>query len=191
MDVVGYHEQIQERNLCCRLHIRKSRKHTAKLKLTKAEATAVYMVTTQQVTLNRNDILLICDAGGGTTDLGLIEILDTDPNKHSLRHVATVRGIGIGSTMIDRALERLVQNRLDQNTHSLPENIAHKLARNSQFQIIKHNFDARAASQIFYKLSLHSLGIGINQDYKHPGLRIAEGKIGFTRYVSTSFVDHS
>lgn len=165
-------------------------KHTAKLELTEAEAAAVYMATTPQVTLARNDILLICDAGGGTTDLGLIEILDADPNKPSLKQVAAVKGIGIGSTMIDRAFERLVQNRLDENTHSLPEDLAHKLARSSPFQSIKHNFGTKAANQIFYKLSLHSLGIGISRDYKHPGLRIEEGKMEFTRYAVTSSIKH-
>lgn len=43
-------------------------KHSAKLELTEAEAAAVYMATSPQITLVKNDIILICDAGGGTTE---------------------------------------------------------------------------------------------------------------------------
>lgn len=43
-------------------------KHSAKLELTEAEAAAVYMATNPQVTLAKDDIVLICDAGGGTTE---------------------------------------------------------------------------------------------------------------------------
>jgi hypothetical protein len=43
-------------------------KHTAKLELTEAEAAAVYMANNPQITLAKNDIILICDAGGGTTE---------------------------------------------------------------------------------------------------------------------------
>jgi hypothetical protein len=43
-------------------------KHSAKLELTEAEAAAVYMATNPQITIVKNDIVLICDAGGGTTE---------------------------------------------------------------------------------------------------------------------------
>jgi hypothetical protein len=43
-------------------------KHSAKLELTEAEAAGVYMATNPQVTFSRGDIVLICDAGGGTTE---------------------------------------------------------------------------------------------------------------------------
>lgn len=43
-------------------------KHSAKLELTEAEAAGVYMATNPQVTLSKGDILLVCDAGGGTTE---------------------------------------------------------------------------------------------------------------------------
>jgi hypothetical protein len=43
-------------------------KNSAKLELTEAEAAAVYVATNPQVTLNNGDVILICDAGGGTTE---------------------------------------------------------------------------------------------------------------------------
>lgn len=43
-------------------------KHSAKLELTEAEAAAVYFVTNSEIELEKGDIILICDAGGGTTE---------------------------------------------------------------------------------------------------------------------------
>jgi molecular chaperone DnaK (HSP70) len=43
-------------------------KHSAKLESTEADAAAVYMATNPQVALVKDDIILICDAGGGTTE---------------------------------------------------------------------------------------------------------------------------
>lgn len=43
-------------------------KHSAKLELTEAEAAAVYFVRNSEVKLNREDIILICNTGGGTTE---------------------------------------------------------------------------------------------------------------------------
>lgn len=43
-------------------------RHSATVELTEAEAAAVYIATSPQVTLARGDIILVCDAGGGTTE---------------------------------------------------------------------------------------------------------------------------
>jgi hypothetical protein len=43
-------------------------KHSAKLELTEAEAAAVFFASHSEVQLDRGDIILICDAGGGTTE---------------------------------------------------------------------------------------------------------------------------
>jgi hypothetical protein len=42
-------------------------KHTTKLGLTEAEAAAVYVATNKQVRFANGDIILVCDAGGGTS----------------------------------------------------------------------------------------------------------------------------
>jgi hypothetical protein len=43
-------------------------KHSARLELTEAEAAAVYMANNPPFALLNGDIVLICDAGGGTTE---------------------------------------------------------------------------------------------------------------------------
>ncbi|TVY38313.1 hypothetical protein LSUB1_G004387 [Lachnellula subtilissima] len=157
-------------------------KHSAKLELTEAEAAAVYVATNPQVALRNKDIILICDAGGGTTDLGLIEVHDANPKQPLLKQVAAVKGVGVGSTMIDRAFEALVQRRLNAHPDTmLPKELAHKIARGSSFQSIKHNFGTKAATQEVYKLALDRLGLGISPQLEHLGLGISSGKMQFLR----------
>jgi hypothetical protein len=110
--------------------------------------------------------------------------LEANPEQPALKQVAAVKGVGIGSTMIDRAFEILVQKRLDaQIDQPLPDDLAHKLARGSSFQSIKHNFGTRAATQAAYKLPLDRLGLGISPNFSQPGLRIEAGKMQFSRYT--------
>ena len=101
-----------------------------------------------------------------------------------MKQVAAVKGVGIGSTMIDRAFELLFQRRMDEYEEArLPEDLAHKLARNSSFLSIKHNFGTKAATQPIYKLPLNRLGLRVSPDSTHAGLRVEGGKILFTKYV--------
>ena len=114
--------------------------------------------------------------------LGLIEILDGNPEAPALKQVAAVKGVGIGSTMIDRAFELLVKKRLDHHPGAnLPDDLAHKLARGSSFQSIKHSFGMRAGTQEMYKFSLDRLGLGISHDFSYPELGIEAGKISFLK----------
>lgn len=124
--------------------------------------------------------MLICV----TVSLGLIEVLDPDARNPALRQVAAVKGVGIGSTMIDRAFELLVQRRLDTHMdHNLPEDLAQKVARSSSFQSIKHKFGIPAAEKNIYTLPLDRLGLGISPDFTHAQLRIRRGKMQFSKYA--------
>lgn len=167
--------------------------HTAKLELTEAEAAAVYVAGNPQVRFTSGDILLVCDAGGGTTDLGLIQVVDQNPNIPALNQVAAVQGVGIGSTMIDRAFESLIQRRLNNNPdvqRLLPPNLARKMARSPTFRAIKHNFGS-GLDQQEYKFALYKFAQdrpGVPSDYKHPGCRIDKGRLIVSRYTSTPYV---
>lgn len=124
--------------------------------------------------------MLVCDAGGGTTDLGLVEIVKTDPGVPDLRQVAEVNGVGIGSTMIDRAFQVLVQSRIDQYPGvNLPDNLAFTLSSSQAFRSIKHNFGSVAGDQqTFY------LPIDVDRDFSHAGLSIGRGRMAFPRSVN-------
>ena len=118
------------------------------------------------------------------SSLGLLEIIDGNRERPALKQVAAVKGIGIGSTMIDRAFEILIQRRLDEHEDPrIPDDLAYRIARGSSFLSIKHNFGTKAATQAVYKLPLDRLGLGITSDFSHPGLRIEGGKMQFTKYA--------
>lgn len=160
-------------------------KHSAKLELTEAEAAAVYVVANPAVRLVNGEVILVCDAGGGTTDLGLLEVVDANPNLPCLKQVAAVKGVGIGSTMIDRAFQNAVQRRLNNNPDiqsTLPRNLPLKLARSTAFRAVKHNFGT-GLDQPEYRFALDRLGLGINQDLNHAGLRVERGRMIFSRSV--------
>ena len=119
-----------------------------------------------------------------TVSLGLIEVLDPDSGNPALRQVAAVKGIGIGSTMIDRAFELLVQQRLERHTdHHLPEDLAQKVARSPSFQSIKHQFGVPAPDKATYMIPLDRLGLGISSDFTNTQLGIQRGKMRFSRYA--------
>lgn len=154
--------------------------HTAKLELTEAEAVAVYTVKTAQTRFQKGDIFLVCDAGGGTTDLGLVEIAQANPDVPVLKQVAAVQGVGIGSTVIDRAFQALVQRRIDQypDVGHLLENLAFTLSRSQSFRSIKHNFGTAAGDQATFYLP-----IDVNRDFSHPGLGINRGRMAFSKLI--------
>jgi hypothetical protein len=160
-------------------------KHTAKLELTEAEAAAVYVVANPAIRLANGEVILVCDAGGGTTDLGLLEVVDANPSLPYLKQVAAVKGVGIGSTMIDRAFQNAIQRRLNNNPDvqsTLPRNLALKLARSTAFRAVKHNFGT-GLDQPEYRFALDRLGVGMNQDFSHAGLRVERGRMIFSKSV--------
>ncbi|KGQ09613.1 hypothetical protein BBAD15_g5053 [Beauveria bassiana D1-5] len=88
-------------------------KHSAQVDLTEAEAAAVATLKTSALQFDQGSLFLTLDAGGGTTDLSLMRVTSTDANHPQMAQLAAVKGIGIGSTLIDRAFVRLVDQRLN------------------------------------------------------------------------------
>ncbi|TGO81410.1 hypothetical protein BPOR_1167g00020 [Botrytis porri] len=181
-------------------------KHSAKLELSEAEAAAVYFVTNSEIELEKGDIILICDAGGGTTDLGLVKVADPSPERPALKQVAKVKGVGTGSTVIDRAFERLVPNRLDAYPDiELPDNPAHKLARSSSFQSIQHNFGTTSGNHAIFEIQ-HPFDVQISgiirkidkqldwmQTHRsHDDVKflVLSGGLGGSQYVKTKIEEY-
>ncbi|KAF4625520.1 hypothetical protein G7Y89_g12649 [Cudoniella acicularis] len=156
-------------------------KHVVNMGLTEAEAAAVYVASNPQVRFMDGDVLLVCDAGGGTTDLGLVQV--ENAKLPTLKQVNAVSGVGIGSTLIDNSFELLVQARLDSHPdgNTLSQNLARKIARSTQFQSFKHKFGSAVGDFPEYKFKLDILGLNISQNFSHPGLGIERGRIIFSK----------
>ncbi|OHE98654.1 hypothetical protein CORC01_06105 [Colletotrichum orchidophilum] len=162
--------------------------HAAQVDLTEAEAAAVVTLKTSPVEFQLGSLFLTVDAGGGTTDLALMQITSTDGNFPQMSQMAAVRGVGIGASLIDRAFVRLVAQRLatcQDAQDRLPIDCANRMARSHHFRTVKHKFGERAYIQPVYKIQME----GVSHDFSHHGLRVENGRMAFTKEEITSLFE--
>lgn len=152
--------------------------HLARIDLTEAEAAAVATLKTGAVSFGRDSMFLTVDAGGGTTDLALMRTCSGDPNYPQMSQVAAVRGVGIGSILIDRAFAQLVTQRLmaypDVQSY-LPDDMALRMAKGHHFRIVKHKFGEKVYMQPVFKIQME----GVSHEFNHAGLRVEGGRMLF------------
>ncbi|KAF1831720.1 hypothetical protein BDW02DRAFT_504623 [Decorospora gaudefroyi] len=101
-------------------------KHSAVIGLTEAEAAAVHTARNTPAIFKENDILFVCDVGGGTTDLSLFRVKDTGFGRSlKLEQIDVVFGATVGSVQLDSLFEEAVLGRLELanrgNTMGLPD----------------------------------------------------------------------
>ncbi|KAI8676554.1 hypothetical protein LRP88_10436 [Fusarium phalaenopsidis] len=152
-------------------------RHSALVDLTESEAAAVATLKTGAIDLKTNNIFLTVDAGGGTTDLALMRVTSTDANFPQMSPVAAVSGVGVGSSLIDRAFARLVAQRLAANPDfKLPIDFAARMARSPGFKNVKHKFGERVYMQQVYRILMEGVGYDVN----HAGLQVENGRMLFS-----------
>ncbi|OAA75505.1 Hsp70 family chaperone [Akanthomyces lecanii RCEF 1005] len=164
-------------------------RHSAQIDLTEAEAAAVATLKTSAIKFSQGSLFLTVDAGGGTTDLSLMRVTSTDPDFPQMAQLAAVKGIGIGSTLIDRAFIRLVDQRLNtwpDVRDKLPANFAIRMAQGHYFRTVKHKFGEKVYMQPKFKIQME----GVSHDFSHPGLGVENGRmstnISFKEFVILS-----
>lgn len=155
------------------------------MELTSAEAVAVYAVSTPASKFEDGDILIVCNASGATTEVGLFELFDSNPMHPRLRQVNAVTGVGNGSITIDQEFQKLVQQKLDlygsDTQIANHQDFSIKLAQSKVFQSIKHRFGTTDGDISEYEITLHNLSLGITRDFCQPALRIDKGRMIFSR----------
>lgn len=87
----------------------RSKFHKAEITLTEAEAAAVYAA---QQRYDAGQVVLVCDAGGGTSDVNILKVISSGTGITELAPLQHVEGRAIGSTLIDFHVEKLVAERL-------------------------------------------------------------------------------
>ncbi|KAJ4147944.1 hypothetical protein LMH87_002437 [Akanthomyces muscarius] len=163
-------------------------RHSAQIDLTEAEAAAVATLKTSAIKFNQGSLFLTVDAGGGTTDLSLMRVTSTDPDFPQMAQLAAVKGIGIGSTLIDRAFIRLVDQRLNtwpDVRDRLPANFAIRMAHGHYFRTVKHKFGEKVYMQPKFKIQME----GVSHDFSHPGLGVENGRMVFSMLEIQSLFD--
>ncbi|KAL9606461.1 MAG: hypothetical protein Q9179_000377 [Wetmoreana sp. 5 TL-2023] len=118
------------------------RNHTLSIGLTEAEAAAVHTSLEASGIFQEQDILLVCDAGGGTTDLSVLGVSDTLTDALSLQQLDVVFGANIGSAAIDYDFESLARSRLKLAHYTsplpmAPEQSAWEMMKSRDFQNTK------------------------------------------------------
>jgi hypothetical protein len=159
--------------------------HTVDLGLTEAEAAGVYTLKESLVRFAVDDIILICDAGGGTTDFGLFRIKSaTEPYK--LVQLDQVKGVTVGSTLIDMAFANLVRLRLrraPELRNRLPRDIADRLAEHASFRNVKHSFGEQGRMHDWYYIPAIPSNDLIPVDVSDMRASIEQGRMRFSRYA--------
>ncbi|EBA27283.1 LOW QUALITY PROTEIN: Hsp70 family protein [Aspergillus fumigatus Af293] len=113
--------------------------------LTEAEAAAVYACRQHY---QMNDIVLVCDAGGGTTDVNILQLKSARGEPTKLDQFGSVEGRPIGSVFIDRGMHSLICGRLSKLHDRLEMSPSHTAWRMvlGRFQRLKCAFGTPAAA---------------------------------------------
>ncbi|EFR02007.1 hypothetical protein MGYG_05010 [Nannizzia gypsea CBS 118893] len=91
--------------------------HRVVIGLTEAEAAAVYACKQHY---EKDDVILICDAGGGTTDVNVLRVISPVGEPTRLEPLDYVEGKPIGSVFIDKSVHQLVSQKLEKIRQFLP-----------------------------------------------------------------------
>ncbi|KAK4161397.1 hypothetical protein QBC43DRAFT_323944 [Cladorrhinum sp. PSN259] len=155
--------------------------------LSEPQAAAVHTAMEVNVSLRKGSIILVCDAGGGTTDLALLE-QHGDEDVSDLHEISIVQGKDIGSTNIDLAFFSLVTKRLAKAAGKLEfdKNAAAIMMHSDEFQIWKHEFGKVKESQFsVVRVTVPIIKGGTAN--KEAG--ITDGKMNFTHKDFQSLFD--
>jgi Hsp70 protein len=163
--------------------------HSIAVSLTEAEAAAVYASIDAPEMFRKDEILLVCDIGGGTTDVSVLKITDIAGGSLTLKQLDVVLGRNIGSTKIDTAFYDLMVARLQEEDKHLPSGIdpdstAWRLMKSMDFQNAKCDFGSPDDPPVFsFPLS------GIYSNYVKDVLNMSQSSIQFTAADFRSLFD--
>ncbi|KAK4228838.1 hypothetical protein QBC38DRAFT_135987 [Podospora fimiseda] len=163
-------------------------RHSAQVDLTEAEAAAVATLKTSAVSFMMGSLFLTVDAGGGTTDLALMQVTSSNQQIPQMSSLHAVNGVGVGATLIDRLFIRLVTQRLSADPNiinQLPPDYPIRLARSHYFRTVKHKFGERAYMQPQFRIPME----GVSHDFSHPALGIENGRMIFSMAEIQSLFD--
>lgn len=152
--------------------------HTLEFGLTESQASAVDAAKDSSKTFAGGDVLLVCDAGGGTTDVALLEQTSPQAERPELRELINVPGIDVGSTNIDLAFEKLVESRLQASGLNLKENTSWTMMHSPDFQNWKCTFGELSTQDTPKFLVPVPL---LNENVSNRQAGIERGKMAFTQ----------
>ena len=150
--------------------------HTIEAGLTEPEAAAVFTIKESAIAFRAGATILVCDAGGGTTDLTVLESATTEGSHPELDSLSNVEGKDVGSTNIDVAFSRLVEDRLAAVTLALPENTAWSMMHSSEFLFYKCTFGQDEVRHFSFSVPVPHVTDG----FGHAKSNIVNGRMEFS-----------
>lgn len=154
--------------------------HRARIGLTEAEAAAVYA---SQQQYEKGDVILVCDAGGGTTDINILKITSNVYEPLALEPLTWVEGRPVGSIAIDKEFYDMILRRLYHIQHMLREDprvVADRMMHDDgTYERFKCSFGT-ALSNTMPALHLQVLGLPEGLDCADAG--IEKSSMVFTRF---------
>lgn len=153
--------------------------HRAKIGLTEAEAAAVYASKQQY---GKGDVVLACDAGGGTTDVNVLKVLSSGDEPIRLQQLSWVDGRPIGSTNIDMGVHRLIVKRLEKIQGQLEEHLEvvadqMMLGRFERFKCMYGTPLSEASPELLLPVP------GLQPGFTSPNAMIQNSMMSFSRCV--------
>lgn len=150
--------------------------HVAKITLTEAEAAAI---DASKQLYQKGDVLLVCDAGGGTTDVNILKVINSAFGRTELRPLSWVEGQPIGSTLIDFKVEKLIEERLKRIQPQLEGNLKEvaKKMMLERFETYKCSFGSAASTGIDLFLRVPGMSDGLD----FPNASIRDSKMVITQ----------
>lgn len=154
-----------------------SQLHRVTLHLSEAEAAAVCV----SKHMEKGDVFLVCDAGGGTTDLNVLKVESAFPNPIELIPLSWTEGKAVGSTLIDRKIQNLIKDRLSTIQQHIQDDLDTVISRTMQdkFEAFKCTFGVRGMD--LPELSLRVFGLPSGSNF--PWAYVKNSKISITSYV--------
>ena len=154
--------------------------HRAIIGLTEAEAAAVYASKQQY---EKDDVVLVCDAGGGTTDVNVLRLTSGKGAATRLQQMSWVEGRPVGSTSIDIAFHEIITRRLDKIQDHLKDDVdivADEMMQ-SRFERFKCSYGSAVANSI-PNLLLEVPGLEPGTNFLDAG--IDNSSMAFSRCVA-------
>ncbi|KAF2101542.1 hypothetical protein NA57DRAFT_35192 [Rhizodiscina lignyota] len=154
--------------------------HSIDLGLTEPEAAAVHTSSDAPGIFQESEALLVCDAGGGTTDFSVLRIVGAHKGALTLQQLDVVVGKNIGSVHIDRQFEDHCHSRLHQvnemyNLGIDPVEAAWSMMKTREFQSTKCDFGSPDTTPMF------SIPVpGLNSSFNNPQFGVSRSAMTFT-----------
>ena len=144
--------------------------------LTEAEAAAIYASKQSMV---KGEVFLVCDAGGGTTDLNVLKVESAERHRMRLLPLSWTEGEAIGSTVIDWKVRKIVEQRLTPIQSHIDGDldlVVSKMMRD-KFEGLKCSFGTEGMDVPRMFLPIPGMPLGM----EFPDLGVEDSKIVITR----------